>query len=212
VGGDAAAAWVQGTGASTEIVVDQLYQPPGSVAPAHALTYSRTHQPVLSWSPAAGRWGPDTYTVTVDGLQVGRTTSTSLRVPVSLHDGVHSWQVTAVNPAGVTGGSGVAKVFVDTVAPALTVKISGTRRAGLGVAATLRYRDAPPTGLPARDASGVEKVTVRWGDGTVTHLKPGAHRAVHAYRRAGRYKITVFVTDRAGNSRKVVKVVRIAGA
>ena len=212
VGGDAAAAWVQGTGSSSEIVVDQLYEPPGSVAPAKGLTYARSHEPLLSWSPAAGRWGPDTYTVTVDGRLVGQTTSTSLRVPVSLRDGVHSWQVTAVNPAGVTGKSGVAKVFIDTVKPTLSVAVSGARRAGSGVAVTMRYRDAPPAGLPARDASGVEKLTVRWGDGTVTHLKPGEHRAVHAYRRAGRYKITVFVTDRAGNSRKVVKVVRIAGA
>jgi hypothetical protein len=211
VGGDAAAAWVQGTGASTEIVVDQLYQPPGSVAPAKSLSYARSPEPVLSWAAAAGRWGPVTYTVTVDGTQVGQTTATSLRVPVALTDGRHSWRVTAVNPAGVTGGSGAATVFVDTVAPTLSVGLSGARRAGSGLTATLRYRDLPPKGLPARDASGVEKLSIRWGDGTVVFLKPGAHREVHAYRRPGRYRIVVFVTDRAGNSRKVVKVVRIRG-
>ncbi|HYB25761.1 MAG TPA: hypothetical protein VEF89_04030 [Solirubrobacteraceae bacterium] len=209
-GGDAAAAWVQGTGASSEIVVDQLYQPPGSVAPAKSLIYARSPEPLLSWSAAAGRWGPDHYTVTVDGVQVGQTTSTSFQVPVALRDGVHSWQVTAVNPAGVTGGSGVARVFVDTVAPTLAVKVGGLRRVGSGVVLTLRYRDAPPKGLPARDASGVEKLTIRWGDGTVVHLTPGMHSDVHAYRRPGRYKITVLVTDRAGNSTKVVKLVRIA--
>ena len=210
-GGDAVAAWVQGTGATSEIVADQLYQPPGSVAPAKALTYARSHDPTLSWSPAAGRWGPDHYTLTVDGGVVGQTTSTSLRVPVALRDGTHSWQVTALNPAGVSGGSGVARVFVDTVAPTLTVKPGGSRRAGANVTVTLRYRDAPPAGLPARDASGVEKLTIRWGDGTVVHLTPGAHGELHAYRRPGRYRITVIVTDRAGNSRTVVKLVRITG-
>lgn len=211
VGGDAAAAWVQGTSGASEIVVDQLYEPPGSVSPAKSLTYARTHQPVLTWSPAAGRWGPDEYTVKVDGVQVGQSTSTSLRVPVALSDGPHSWQVTAVNPAGVTGASGLARVFVDTVAPTLAVNLGGARRTGSNVTLTLRYHDAPPAGRPSRDASGVEKLTIRWGDGTVTHLQPGVHREAHAYRRAGRYKITVVVTDRAGNSRTVVKVVRITG-
>ena len=211
-GGDAAAAWVQGTAASSEIVVDQLYQPPGSVSPARSLVYARTPEPLLAWSAAAGRWGPDQYTVTVDGAQVGQTTATSLRIPVALRDGPHSWQVTAVNPAGVTGASGTARVFVDTVAPTLTVKLAGNRHAGSSLTLTLRYRDVPPAGLPARDASGVEKLSLRWGDGTITHLAPGAHREVHAYRRPGRYRITVFVTDRAGNSRKVVKVVKVTKA
>lgn len=212
VGGDAAAAWVQGAGDSSEIVVDQLYQPPGSVAPAQPLTYARTPDPVLSWSAAAGRWGPVHYTVTVDGTQVGQTTGTSLRVPTSLTDGPHGWQVTAVNPAGVTGGSGVARVFVDTVAPTLAARVSGARRVGSRLAVTLRYRDAPANGLPPRDASGVEKLTIFWGDRTVVHLKPGAHRETHVYGRPGRYRITVWVTDRAGNSRKVVKIVRITGS
>lgn len=212
VGGDAAAAWVQGTGASSEIVVDQLYQPPGSVAPAKSLAYTRSRQPTLSWSAAAGRWGPDHYTVSVDGAVVGQTTSTSLRVPLALGDGSHSWQVTAVNPAGVTGGSRAARVFVDTVAPTLSLKLSGPRRAGSRETATVRYRDVPPAGLPARDASGVVKLTIRWGDGTIVHFKPGVHREVHVYRKAGRYKVTVIVTDRAGNSRTVAKVIKVAKA
>jgi hypothetical protein len=210
-GGDAAAAWVQGTGASSEIVVDQLYEPPGSVAPAQSLTYSRTPEPVLSWSAAAGRWGPVNYTVTVDGTQVGQTTGTSFRVPIALANGRHSWQVSAVNPAGVTGGSGVATVLVDTVAPTLSARVTGARHAGARLGLILRYRDAPPPGLPSRDASGVEKLTIFWGDRSVTHVRPGTHRETHVYRRPGRYRIIVWITDRAGNSRKVVKIVRVAG-
>lgn len=212
VGGDAAVAWVQGTGTSSQIVVAQLYQPPGSVAPVKSFAYARGAQPVLSWAPAAGRWGPDRYTVTVDGVQIGQTTATSIRVPTRLLDGAHSWQVTAVNPAGVTGGSKAASVFVDTVAPTLAVTQSGSRRAGSALTLTLRYRDLPPAGRSARDASGVAKLTVRWGDGTVAHLNPGSHHSAHAYRRPGRYRITVVVTDRAGNSRTFAKYVKITKA
>jgi hypothetical protein len=74
----------------------------------------------------------------------------------------------------------------------------------------LTYRDAAPAGLPARDASGVASLTIRWGDGTSTRVKRGSHRIVHSYRRAGRYKITITVLDRAGNRTRAVQRVKIA--
>ena len=158
---------------------------------------------MLGWSASSARWGPITYTVTVDRVQVGQTGGSSLRVPAALADGRHSWQVTASNPAGLTGVSKVATVFVDTVAPVVKVTESGPRRAGANEVLRLSYRDPAP-------ASGVAKLTIRWGDGTVTHVKPGTHRVAHAYRRAGRYKITVTVADRAGNQTTVVRRVKIA--
>ena len=211
VGGDAAIAWVQGTGASTEIVAERLYQPPGSAAPAKAFAYSRSAQPVLSWSPSGGRWGPITYTVSVDGAAVGQTGADALRVPSPLPDGPHGWGVTAANPAGLTSQSSPARVFVDTVAPRLTAALSAARSAGVTLTLRLSYRDAPPAGLPVRDASGVATLTIRWGDGTTTRIKPGTHRLLHSYRRPGRYRITVTVVDRAGNQTRVVRRVKIAG-
>ena len=202
-GGDAAVAWVQGTVASSEIVVDQLYQPPGSATVSKALAYSRSQQPVLRWSPASGRWGPITYTVSVDRVQVGQTGGSSLRVSTALANGPHNWQVAASNPAGLTGVSKVAKVFVDTVAPVVKVTESGPRRAASDEVLRLSYHDPAP-------ASGVAKLTIRWGDGTVTRVKPGTHRITHAYRRPGRYKITVTVADRVGNQTTVVRHVMIA--
>ena len=68
--------------------------------------------------------------------------------------------------------------------------------------------DARRTSDPA-PASGVAKLMVRWGDGTVTQIKPRTHRVVHVYRRPGRYKITVTVADRAGNQTTVVRRVKI---
>jgi hypothetical protein len=201
-GGDAAVAWVQGTAGANQIVVDQMYQPPGAATVATKLSYSRSAQPVLGWSASSARWGPITYTVSVDGTQIGQTGGGSLRVPAALADGPHTWRVTATNPAGLTGISKIARLFVDTVPPVVKVTESGPRRAGATEIVRLSYRDPAP-------ASGVAKLTIRWGDGTVTQVKPGTHRVAHVYRRAGRYTITVTVTDRAGNETKVVRHVKI---
>jgi hypothetical protein len=211
-GGDAAIAWVQGTGVSTQIMAERLYQPPGSAAPAKAFAYSRSAQPTLSWSASSQRWGPITYTVSVDGATVGQTGSDALRVPTPLHDGPHGWGVIAGNPAGLTTPSNPARVFVDTVAPRVSASLSGARRAGASLTLRISYRDAPPAGLAPGDASGVATLTIRWGDGTTTRITPGTHRLVHSYRRPGRYRITVTVADRAGNQAQVVRPVKIAKA
>jgi hypothetical protein len=204
-GGDAAIAWVQGTGASTQIVVDQLYQPPGTATPSTSSVYTRTSQPVLSWSPSSQRWGPITYSVSVDGIAVGQTAGSGIRVATPLADGPHRWRVIATNPAGLSTASTTAKVFVDTVAPRLRVALSGARRVAGNVTLRLFYRDLPPAGLPKSDASGVARLTIRWGDGTVTRVNPGTHRIDHTYRREGRYRVTIVIADKAGNRRTVVR-------
>jgi len=84
----------------------------------------------------------------------------------------------------------------------LKVIASGPGRAGSEEVVRLSYRDPAP-------ASGVAKLTIRWGDGTVTRLKPGTRGISHVYRRPGRFKITVTVADRAGNQKTVVRHVKI---
>jgi hypothetical protein len=145
--------------------------------------------------------------VTVDGAVAGQTGGDTLGAPTPLPDGSHVWSVTAANPAGLSSASRSARVFVDTVAPRLGAALSGARRPGARLTLRLSYRDAPPAGLPTRDASGVASLTIRWGDGTSTRVKPGTHRILHSYRRGGRYKITITVLDRAGNRTSVVKPV-----
>jgi hypothetical protein len=177
---------------------------------ANPAAYIRTAHPVLSWSAPGSRWGPFTYTVNVDGAPVGQTGAGTLQVPAPLSDGPHVWSVTAGNPAGLTSASRSARLFVDTTAPKVGAKLSGARRPAARLTLRLNYRDAPPAGLPARDASGVASLTIHWGDGTITHVKPGTHRILHSYRRAGRYRITITVLDRAGNRTSAVKRVKIA--
>lgn len=209
VGGDAAAAWVQGTGATTRIIAAQLYQPPGGFAPTQSFSYSRTAQPALTWLPSAELWGGPTYVVKVDGAVVGQTTATAFVPPAPLTDGRRVYQVTAVNAAGLATPARAATVFVDTVKPSLSVTVSGTRAIGFPIRVTTRYSDPPPPGLPRSAASGVATVYVNWGDRTARE-RIRRTSARHVYRRRHRYTVTITVTDRAKNATVVRKTLVIA--
>ncbi len=205
VAGDAAVAWVQGTGSATRIVAAQLYQPPGGFALGSSFRYVRSLQPRLTWSPPKDPWGPVTYAVSVDGMQVGQTTGTALTVPVLLGQGPHSWDATAANPAGLSSTARPATVWVDTVAPTVKLSLTGRERAGSVLHIYVSYTDSPPP-VPRADASGVASVVVKWGDGTSYRI---THGKFHVYSRAGRYKLTVTVKDRAGNATTVVRQLKI---
>jgi hypothetical protein len=207
--GDAVIAWVQGTGAATQIVAAQLWEPPGGFGPiaggAGHSGYVRTARPVVAWSASRERWGQLTYPVTVDGVPIGQTTATSARLG-PLSDGPHVWQVTAVNHAGGSTAARPVRLFVDTVAPTLSFTLSGALRTGSVIRLSARYADLPPSGLPSADASGVGKATVDWGDGTRSRL---TQSATNVYARSGRYRVKVVVTDRAGNATTVIRTVTI---
>jgi hypothetical protein len=203
--GNALAAWIQGSGASTRIVARQLYVPPGSFSPTTTLQYTRSRLPLLSWSAARDQWGPVQYSVALDGAPIAQTGATTTRVPLALADGPHTWSVTASNPAGLTRTTSEATVWVDTVAPVITLGLSGTKQVDLKLKAHVTYTDAPPP-EPRRAASGVSAVEIKWGDGSRFHI---AHWSEHAFKRAGRYTITVIVKDAAGNRSTLTKVIQI---
>ncbi len=206
ISGDAALAWVQGAPGARRIVAAQMYQAPGAIAPRTGFAYLRTAQPALAWKAENVLWGPIRYLVSVDGRLVAQTTGTSLQVPVSLHDGRHSWQVIAVNPVGLTSTMPLVSFWTDTVAPLVTLSLAGKREVGAYLHAHIGYTDAPPPGLPSA-SSGIADVLIRWGDGSSYHI---GHGKFHAYRRPGRYTVTVTVTDRAGNATTVSRSIRIA--
>lgn len=209
IDGDAAVAWVQGSGASTRIVADQLYKPPGSPEPAHASMYARTLRPVLRWSRAHEQWGQVSYVVAIDGVPVAQTSATSLTVPAPLANGRHTWRVTAVNAVGLQHAGGSGSVFVDTVPPTVSFKVTGKRRVGNKLQLRLTIRDRPPTGQSPAAASGIAKVTVKWSNRTTVRLKSGQRRVTHVYSRAGRYRITVVAVDRAGNRTTLVQGIKV---
>ncbi len=182
--GDAAVAWIQGSGDQTRIVAAQLYQPPGGFSPTSQFAYSTSPMPVLSWSAAAELWGPPTYEVKLDGVLVAETTATSVRVPVKVTQGPHVWQVTAVDRAGGGSVAGRATIFVDSLAPVVTVRITGPRRP-LGLLHVRVSAHDTRRGLPRAMVSGVRTVRVRWGDGAASSPSSSP---VHAYRRAGTFR------------------------
>jgi hypothetical protein len=190
-------------------MVDQLYQPPGPFSPSRSFRYARNSQPVFAWTRPRG-WGPLTYSLSLDGKTAVRTTATAAAPPAPIADGRHSWQVFATNPVGQQSRSGTMPVFIDTIAPRVKVKLRGQRRAGRVLRADVAYADRPPAGEPRRNASGVARVIIKWGDRTTVRLRPGSRAGEHVYRRRGRYRITVLVFDRAGNLTRVVLRVKVA--
>lgn len=209
VSGDAAVAWLQGAAGASQLVVEQMYQGPGPFSALKSLSYAHSANPVLAWTPARELWGPMRYTVTVDGTQVAQTESTSAQVPTSLTDGRHTWQASGVNNAGQGTQARAATVFVDTIPPIAALRVFGRPLVGATLHVYATYLDLPPSGEPPSDASGVAKVAVGWGDGAPVPLTPGFHRAFHAYKRPGRYLITLLVTDKAGNATRTVTSIRV---
>jgi hypothetical protein len=208
VSGDAAIAWVQGSGSSTQIVAVQLYQAPGGFVPAHAFSYSTSAQPPLNWSGAAELWGSPQYAVRLDGVLVGQTPALGMFVPTPIANGRHTYQVTAVNQAGLTSVDAAATVFVDTVAPKVSVRFSGTRIVKTAQQVHVTYSDPPPPGQPKAVASGVAMVKVKWGDGSA-QARIRRTTASHTYRSRRTYTVTVTVTDRAGNGTVVTRKLQI---
>jgi hypothetical protein len=210
VWGDAAVAWLQGSGPGAQLLAARLYQPPGGFDALHSFQYQRVAQPALAWGPPHEPWGPVTYAVAVDGAQAGQTTSSSLTLPSRLADGPHSWQVTATNPAGQTSTMHPATVFVDTVAPVVTVSAPPRALVHARVGVRITYSDPPGTGEPPSDASGVANVTVGWGDGSHAVVPLGVHRISHVYANRRPYTITLVVTDAAGNAASAKAAVLVA--
>lgn len=203
--GDIAVAYVQQTASGPAIAVATVDQPPGRFAPrAGSKKWERTDRPTLEWTRSREAWGLS-YRVAVDGTEIATTTRQSLRVPASLAQGAHSWQVTAVDRRGQSIQTRVGTVRVDTVPPTATVRLTGPRRPETALRLSLTSSDpspAPAPGVRTAETSGVASAIVDWGDRSKREsLRAGAD---HTYARAGRYTVVVTVLDKAGN-RTVVR-------
>lgn len=194
IAADVALAWVQGTPDARQVVVAQLYQPPGLFTTSTGFAYSRSAQSLLRWTVPRELWPPLSYQVSIDGGSPLSATATQLTTP-PLSDGPHTWQVTALNRAGLQSHTRTSTVWVDTVAPAVTFVLTGLPYALRPVHISVSYTDAPPPELRA-DASGIASVTVNWGDGIQSPIRHGKY---HVYSLPGRYRLTITATDRAGN-------------
>jgi hypothetical protein len=208
VSGDAAVAWVQGTGPGTSIGAVQLFQAPGGFVASNSFRYTTTATPPIVWSGAAELWGSPTYMLRIDGAVVGQTAGTQMTVPMPLSNGRHSYQLTAVNLAGLITAATPATIFVDTIRPKATLKLSGTSIVNTRESLRVAYTDPPPPGLPKTAASGVATVDVKWGDGS-PKARIRRTTASHVYTRIRTYTIRLTVTDRAGNITVITHKIKV---
>ena len=208
VSGDAAIAWVQGAGASTRIVAAQLFQAPGGFVASNSFRWSTTATPHFLWSGAAELWGSPTYTLRIDGAAVTQTAGTQAVITTPLSNGRHSYQLAAVNLAGLSTSSAPATIFIDTVHPRATWKLTGTSIVNTSERLRVAYTDPPPSGLPRTTASGVDTVYVRWGDGS-PKARLRRTTASHIYKRASTYTLRLTIKDRAGNTTVITHKIKI---
>jgi hypothetical protein len=206
VAGEVLVAWAQRTASGEEIVTDQLYTPPSAPAPLDPPRYMRTTRPHLAWAPSGELWGPVTYTVALDGHELAQTRATAVDVASPLTQGRHTWQISATNAVGLASGPRTAALFVDTIAPQIMAfTLTGSRRAGAALRVHVVASDARNT-VPAAEASGVKSILVRWGDRSSEVIRAWRD---HVYAKPGRYRITIVVTDRAGNVTRSVMTIRV---
>jgi len=206
--GDIAVAYLQG-GA---IAVASVDQPPGRFAAARLPAFQPSARPRLSWTTSLEAWGRY-FRVTIDGVQAGITGGRSFRPATPLAQGVHTWQVTALDRRGQQFAASPTTVKVDSVAPFLLARLSGARAAGQGLKLAVQALDTPTgtaTPAPGIPTSGVAQVLVDWGDRSPRQSI--LHGSAHAYRKAGRYRLQIVALDRAGNRTTLTALLRIAKA
>ena len=194
--GDMAVAMVQSTPEGLRTLSVGHYDRP---TPAPSLDESRRYRretrPELRWNAGLDLWGTSVHRVFVDGVLVGQTTGERLVPNTPLTPGLHTWQVESVDQAGQTNRSRTGALRIDPLAPKLTVRVTGTRKAGRNLRIRVRATD---TGV-----SGIDRITVDYGDRSKTSKSANTS---HRYRR-GLYTLKVAAVDKAGNvTRKQVRL------
>jgi hypothetical protein len=191
--GDIAVAFVQGDGASRTIVAARFDRAPGSFRASTTTKWRKFARPPLKWGTSFELWGPLTYQVQIDGVPVAQTTSTGIKLPARVKDGVHRWRVVAIDRLGQTTATPMRNLRVDATPPKVSFKLSGSRQRGKLLKIAVKASDASGT---AAKASGLKGVRISFGDGSRT---VSALKAAHRYGHSGHMTVTVTASDKAGN-------------
>jgi hypothetical protein len=133
----------------------------------------------------------------------------TFRPTTPLAQGPHFFAVTAANQHSLTSSATPGHFFVDSLPPVGQLTLTGAERQGTLLHLRISDSDLHP-GVPAADASGVASVLLDWGDGTTGPIT--AQTATHRYLRAGHYRVTITITDRAGNRTVLTRALRITAA
>jgi hypothetical protein len=195
-------AWVQGGPADRRLVAGYFDRPPATFFGYTTQRCCRGVTPILKWQPAFNLWGPIVYEVAVDGVVVGRTSATELKLAQPLTSGARKWQVRAIDVRGQMTRSKTRIVRIDGAAPLLTVHYKRSKRV---VTLVVRARDDT---LHGHLAAGLEGIEVSWGDASPKTRAVSALRTTHRYHR-GRFTLTITARDRAGNETVDERALRI---
>jgi hypothetical protein len=201
--GDIVVAFVQGTGAGSQIVAGNFDRAPGTFRGNTTSKWRKFARPPLKWGAAFELWGPITYTVLIDNKPAGQTTSTGITVPLRVKDGLHRWRVVATDRRGQTSSTPTRNIRVDATAPKISFRISGQRKRGRFVKVAAKVSDA---GAAGSKASGLKNVRIAFGDGS---RAIAGRRAAHRYGHSGKVTVSVTASDTAGNVRTVKRRITI---
>lgn len=201
--GDASAVFLQEGPDGRRLVAGVFDRAPGVFRTYTTAKFRKFARPPLSWQASFDLSGALKYRVEIDGRPVAETTETKFTPLTPVPDGEHTWRVVATDRRGQSAATPVRPLRVDSVAPELKVRVTGSRRRGslIKVAAT-----AADGSIATPGGSGVKTIRISWGD--KTRIVSG-RRASHRYARGGKYTISVSATDVAGNAVKVNKRVTV---
>jgi PKD domain len=188
--GDFVFAFVQ----AGQLAVATFDRAPGAFRGSTTTKFRNLAKTQLKWGTSFELWGPLTYTVFIDDVQVAQTSATGITLPTPVADGLHRWRVVATDRRGQSTSTPPRNLRVDGTPPTVSFRVGGTRRRGATVRVTARASDASGT---AAKASGLKDVAVKFGDGS---KQVKGTRAAHGYRHTGAYTISVTATDNAGNA------------
>jgi len=182
--GDLAVAFVAGAPGALSVAAQPIVIAPGVPRATGTQLWTAVRLPTLRWQAAADSWLPPTYSVYLDGALVATTTARSYTPTSDLPDGRHSWKVTATDSLGQTASSQTRQLLIDAAPPTIRLLVVGSRTAGKPLAFHIE----------AAAISGVRRVSLSYGDGSMTSAPDSAH----VYAKRGRYTVTTTVLDRAG--------------
>jgi hypothetical protein len=191
--GDVVVAFVQGSGANSQLMAASFDRAPGAFNANTTTKWRNFSKTPLKWGTSFELWGPLTYRVLVDNVQVAQTSSTSVTVPTPIKDGLHRWRVVAVDRRGQTRSTKSRNMRADATPPHVTFKVSGARKRGGLVKVAAQVTDASTSGAKA---SGLKDVKISFGDGS---RAIAGRRAAHRYGRSGHVTVSVTARDNADN-------------
>ncbi len=218
--GDAIVAWIQGSGANSQVVATVVDAPPDPFLVLLPEGWQRKARVRVAWDRARNANGAVRYSVSVDDEPVveGRRALNALLGRDDVGDGRHRIQIFAADPGGQETGSRVGPLLVDRTAPRVKLRRRGRRvtvtvsdgrdAAGLRASSLAVGFGDGSGGKGQRDDGAPGVISAKGGKGKGKG-KPVVIRRSHVFERPGRYRIRVRARDRAGNAVSFDRRVRI---